>query len=250
MWQVDERGSTSGTRGGTGGSTGSDANCSSRRPCGTAPSAFAASVPAEPAPQTATIEEQVATLFAATASREFALRAVLTNVDATMRSKVDETVQDHLGLKLRTLAGQQGRSPYLKESVAPCAPLLDTTSLAGYYNGMVVLFFYPDCPSDAVSNAETLTAKLLELKSAKTGRRCIHHVLALPCGDGASNDAFFGSGRESTETMLRKYWRGAGHPGCHAMSEHPHLRRLLEPLMQAVASSYKTGVSPTPVVAT
>lgn len=86
--------------------------------------------------------------------------------------------------------------------------------------------------------AQTLMSKLLDVKSAKTGRRCVHHVMALPCGGGATgHSALFASGHEAMGVALPKVWRGAGSPGTHAMREHPHLRALLEPLIRAIASS-------------
>jgi len=230
MWEVDER-----RRDNIVGQSLGAAAAAAAAPASAAPRPVAATSPDEAPPTTATLAEQIAALQSQVAAREHCLRAVWSNIDASMRSLVDTLVEEHLGLRLRARAGQLNyRGSGEKTSVAPCSPLMDAPLMAGFYNGTIVLFFVDDVPQDICSNVEATMSKLLDLKS-KTGRRVVHHVLALPCGGVLDGGAFFASGRESRSTALRKHWRATGHPDCHAMSEHLHLRPLLEPLMQAVA---------------
>ena len=71
---------------------------------------------------TATLQEQASLLTAATAAREFALRAVLTNVDAAHWPLIDEAVEAVLGLPLRAMAGTLQRSTAAVQRTASVAP--------------------------------------------------------------------------------------------------------------------------------
>ena len=203
----------------------------------------AAPKPTEPTP-TATIEEQVAAVAAAAASSEFPLKAVLSNVEPGAWSSIDETVETHLGLRLRARAGKLQQIKRSKESVAPCAQLFDPpldSGLSGWYNGLILLLMSPEVPPDVESNIHTMATKLLEIKSALTKKRCVHHVLIVPC-DMNKREAFFSGDDKS------RCWRTVAFGGV-AMSEHRHLRRILEPLMTAAGDdAFFVGEEGGPVV--
>ena len=199
---------------------------------------------------TLSLEEQAAALASSVSSRTLPLRAVLSNVESAMWPKIDDAVEMYLGRQLRARAAPQGvrgsraTASLISASVAPCAELHDPPGRPGWYNGVVLLFFSPDVPSDAVANVESLMGKLLELSSGVPGRsqRCLHHVIAVPSGGGrAENEiAFFASARDGS-VPLRRRWRTVGHPGCQAMSEHAHLPPLLRPLMRAVEDAGRSA---------
>ena len=133
---------------------------------------------------------------------------------------------------------------------SPCAQLYDPpyeSGLGGWYNGVVILLVSPEVPSDVESNVQTLATKLLELKHVKVEkhgpveRRCVHHVITVPCGM-SRREAFFASDRTA------RCWRAITHGGV-AVSEHRHLRPILEPLMTAAGEDpFFVGADGGPVV--
>ena len=187
----------------------------------------------------APLAEQASILARETGGRsKYHLRAVLSNVPAKVFSTVDDTVATHLGLKLRYVAGETdvarpGTVPKTAGRIAPCAQLFEPPEgLAGYYEGMVLLFFYPDVPPDALEACEAAMTKLLEIRHEK--KKVVNHVVAVPCGWKGSD--FFAAPAES-ESGLRKRWRTAGMPGCQPMREHRQLDTLLTPLIGSLSAA-------------
>lgn len=188
------------------------------------------------------LAEQKSELAVATRARTNSLRAVLTNVQPeSLRAKIDELIEQHLGMRLRHVAGERTEArgaAALARSLAPCTQLYEPTEaegLAGHYNGTIVLFFYPDLPDEASTNFDTMASKLLELRAADR-QKALHHVIAVPCNPSLATDFFAAPRERSIASGLRKRWRTAGTPNAQAMKEHRHLARLLLPLMSGVAA--------------
>lgn len=194
--------------------------------------------------QTMLLAEQTRELTTLTGGRTNSLRAVLTNLQPeSLRAKVDELVETHLGQRLRYLAGERTEArgaAALARSVAPATMLhepAESEGVGGYYNGTLLLLFYPDVPDGASTNCETLMAKLLELRTPDKGKP-LHHILAVPCGlTGETFGEYLNAPRERSKPGLRKYWRTAGIPGSQNMYDHKHVGRLLKPLIAGVQAS-------------
>lgn len=158
----------------------------------TAAAAFTASKKREAAAvPIATLEEQVTQLAALAAPRAHELKAVLTNVEAEMWPALDKEIE-MFGLRLGSLSAGSGRSRGVAYgSIAPCSQLYEPHEGSGWYNGVVLLLLSPDVPADAVLALEKAMTSLLAVKN-KSGRRCVHHVIAVPCGAAAEHvEAFF-----------------------------------------------------------
>jgi hypothetical protein len=126
---------------------------------------------------TVSLEEQAAELRAAITTRPLPLKAVLSNVPPALRKKVDELVEVHLAKPMRLLNMSAGSKAGSKKggasggpTKAPCAPLRDPPGQAGWYNGVVLLLFYPDVPADLASACETLMKELLKVRAPAAWR--------------------------------------------------------------------------------
>ena len=219
------------------------------RPAAPHAPAAAKSTPRPPAPgltvPTATLADQAAMLAASVASRTYPLRAVLTNTEGAVWGELDKLVESTLGLRLR--GPNKGLPRVSTTSIAPCAQLHEPAEdRSGWYNGMILLLFAPDVPDEVLTNLDSLTKKLLEVRSPSTKQRCVHHVLAVPCAH-ATEAAFLAAASQAplagAASKLRKRWCTVGYPGAQAVGEHAHLHRLLSPLMRAVASDSRGGTA-------